>query len=243
MLRCATALLSALVLALGACTGGSTFIFVGDLGAADTGASDARHEGVSDSKSLYDAGVKTRDTLPGCKPQNFTLKQAPPAEVYLVLDRSGSMSEKAPSATVTKWKELYDATDFVLQKYETSIRFGLLMYPSDKLCKTPGPQVKVDKHNRAAVLSFLGKATPAGGTPTAAALNNAAASLTSLGNKLAKKYIILATDGGPNSTICSPSLPSAAAPTQPRRTTVAPATPRLAAIPGTHASTINAALA
>src|SRR5687767_8452706 len=31
--------------------------------------------------------------ISGCNPQSYTLKQSPPPEVYLVLDRSGSMLE------------------------------------------------------------------------------------------------------------------------------------------------------
>jgi len=188
-------LLAALLLALPACEGSSTFLSAPVDAAAS---SDAKVEAGFDTFKPNDGGAKHRDALPGCKPKNFTLKQAPPAEVYLVLDRSGSMSDKASSATVTKWKELYGAADFALQKYESSIHFGLLMYPSDSMCKTPGPQVKVGLNNRAGVLSYLAAAKPAGGTPTAAALNNAASSLSSLGNKAAKKYLVLATDGGPN---------------------------------------------
>ena len=211
--RAAVIALGVLALMLPACTGDTNFFF-GDQGVAATDAdaapvTDAVHEGGFDGFKPYDGG-KVRDALPGCKPQNFTLKQAPSAEVYLVLDRSGSMNDKAPSATLTKWKELHGAADFVLQKYESSIHFGLLMYPSDAMCKTPGPQVKVDINNRAAVLSYLSKATPAGGTPTAAALNNAAASLSKLGDANAKKYLVLATDGGPNCNYLLSSSPACA---------------------------------
>jgi len=86
----------------------------------------------------------------------------------------------------------------VVQKFETSIQFGLMIFPADNKCKMTGPQVPVGTSRRKAVQYFLGQAKPAGGTPTVAALNNAAASMIALGSKVASKYIILATDGGPN---------------------------------------------
>jgi von Willebrand factor type A domain len=151
-----------------------------------------------DSGASSGEGSPGLDALKGCNPQTFTLEQAPPAEIYLTLDRSGSMSEQGSSASVTKWKELQGAVDFVLQQFESSIHFGLLTFPADSTCKTAGPQVKIGANSRAAVLNHLSKATPAGGTPTAAALNNAAQSLKDVGTTGATKYLILATDGGPN---------------------------------------------
>lgn len=185
------ALFAATLALVGGCDGDVGWVSTDSGATAETGAS-------ADIGTKRTEGGPGLDALKGCNPQTFTLEQAPPAEIYLTLDRSGSMSEQGSSASVTKWKELQDAVGFVLQQFETSIHFGLLTFPADSTCKTAGPQVKIGPNSRAAVLNHLGQATPAGGTPTAAALNNAAQSLKDVGTTGSTKYIILATDGGPN---------------------------------------------
>ncbi len=152
--------------------------------------------GQSDGTITID-GTTSGDGISGCDPQDFTLQQAPAAEVYMVIDRSGSMLEDGASPPNTKWDEVNAAVDATLTQYEDTIRFGLLMYPDGDECATSGPQVGVDVGNRLAILYHLGT-TPQGGTPTAAALNNAASSLTDLGSPDSPKFVILATDGGPN---------------------------------------------
>lgn len=138
------------------------------------------------------------DALAGCDPKSFVLQQAPPAEVTLVVDRSGSMSEPGATPGLTKWQELTAAVDAALTQYEGVIKFGLLTYPADAACTTPGPQVGLGHDHRIAIMTSLTAAVPAGGTPTAAALTNAASSMTALGDPSSPKFIILATDGGPN---------------------------------------------
>ncbi len=161
----------------------------------------------ADAAPITDATPKP-DGIEGCNPENFTLQQAPPPEVMLVIDRSGSMLEQGSTAGVTKWDELEAAVDFVANQFDASIHFGLLMYPTGGECSTSGPQVGVGANNAGAVLYYISGANPAGGTPTAAALVNAASSMTSLGDPMSPKFIILATDGGPNCNYFLDSQPS-----------------------------------
>ena len=138
------------------------------------------------------------DGIQGCDPKAFTLQQSPPAEVYLVVDRSGSMLDMGSNPALTKWQELMAAVGPVLTQFDGAINFGAITYPTNAECGVTGPQVKFGPHNRGAIMNHLNAQTPAGGTPTAAALNNAADSLRGLGTAGAQKLLILATDGGPN---------------------------------------------
>lgn len=143
-------------------------------------------------------GMNQGGGISGCDPQTFTLLQAPPAEVYLVIDRSGSMNEPGSNPSLSKWQELNEAVDLALSQYEGAVQFGVLMYPTGEECATSGPQVAPALGNRLGILHALGTAVPAGGTPTAAALNNASDSLGSINAPDSPKFLVLATDGGPN---------------------------------------------
>jgi hypothetical protein len=142
------------------------------------------------------------DGMVGCYPQNFTLQQAPPPAVMLVIDRSGSMLEQG-STGQSKWAELNLAAGTVLSQFESQIQFGLLMYPSGDMCTTPPAQVPPGVHHLAPITYELGATMPSGGTPTAAALRNAGQTLADM-NPGDIQFIILATDGGPNCNYFQP---------------------------------------
>jgi len=142
--------------------------------------------------------ISTGTGMNGCNPESFVLEQAPAPEVYLVIDRSGSMNDPGATMNTSKWDEMTGAVDTALTQFESQINFGVLLYPAGDECATSGPQVAFAPSNRTAIMNALNSATPAGGTPTAAALNNAAASLKDFGSPLAPKVLVLATDGGPN---------------------------------------------
>jgi hypothetical protein len=166
-------------------------------GTTTTGDTTSANSGANGTTSGFETGASTGTTM-GCNPETYTLKQSPAPEVYLVVDRSGSMNLPGATPMKTRWEELKDAVDAALAQYESSIHFGLIMYPSGNECGTSGPQVLFDKDGLVPINAQLNATTPAGGTPTAAALNNAAASLNEFGSMDAPKFLILATDGGPN---------------------------------------------
>jgi hypothetical protein len=150
--------------------------------------------GADASMTWLDGG--NGDALAGCNPKNFTLQQAPPPAVMLVIDRSGSMLEPG-STGQTRWQEVGDAVDLVVTQFEAQIRFGLLMYPTGDQCLTPPAQVAPGLHHLAPITHHLQSATPGGGTPTAAALRNAGQTLQDMAPG-ETHFVILATDGGPN---------------------------------------------
>jgi len=118
------------------------------------------------------------------------------------------MLEPGTTPGLTRWQELNGAVDTVLARFEAVIEFGVLTYPANTECNTSGPQVRFGLYNRTKILNHLSSQTPAGGTPTAAALTNAASSLKALGSPDTAKFLILATDGGPNCNYALSASPS-----------------------------------
>ncbi|HET9957681.1 MAG TPA: vWA domain-containing protein [Polyangiaceae bacterium] len=144
--------------------------------------------------------------------------------MLVVIDKSGSMTDTPEGFDRDKWSALQTALPTALGEVATQMNFGLLLYPFDpagiplddcaklgNCCSLPqAPEainVPILPGDEAVpqIKQALTDASPGGGTPTAAALHAAYTYFTSgAGAKLeGDKFVLLATDGGPN---CNTSL-------------------------------------
>lgn len=133
--------------------------------------------------------------------------------VLLVVDKSSSMSATPTGFGDSKWNGLRAALTSALDAGSGKVAFGLDFFPSSGSPSVPLPNgcslptsgvptvaVAVDAATVGAIKKALVDNSPAGATPTAAALGRALAYYTT-GSGAALKgehYVLLATDGGPN---------------------------------------------
>ena len=135
-----------------------------------------------------------------------------PVNVLLVMDKSGSMTfSYAGSSGPTRWQALKDALAGALEPLRQLVNVGLLLYPDPRLdvecdvatcCQmSPNaePDVPIGKGTStiSQINSKLGSTQPGGATPTAEALFRAHDYYRQAAPE-GDKYVILATDGGPN---------------------------------------------
>jgi uncharacterized protein YegL len=131
-----------------------------------------------------------------------------PADVLLVLDRSGSMdystaSDKNCNAGATnctaRWPALTSAVNATISSTSSSISWGLKLFSStgDACGVTSGVEVQIGTTSVAAIQAKITSTQPGGNTPTAQAIAAATSYLTTVKDQNTK-YILLATDGEPN---------------------------------------------
>jgi hypothetical protein len=162
-------------------------------GDTDTGA-DSDSDSDADSDADADADG---DTDTGCEEVGFPVAGHPP-DILILLDRSNSMASGAPSS----WDTVTSALVTVTAEMDPQINFGLMVFPYGAVeCAPPlgTPEVAITGEDNASLIATtLGALGPdGGGTPTTAAMNAAATYLAGLDDE-STKYILLATDGGPN---------------------------------------------
>lgn len=133
-----------------------------------------------------------------CGLQNFKLERQP-AELLLVLDRSGSMKSKVGGSANSKWLDVTQAVDETIKLTESTVSWGLKVFPAAVECQVDDAvQVPIGATNYTAISSAITMTTPEGkGTPTYVAVQKAAEYLKTLTSK-SPKYLVVATDGQPN---------------------------------------------
>ncbi len=137
--------------------------------------------------------------------------------LLLVIDKSGSMTDQPDGFDQDKWEAMRLALGEALEATSDKLDIGLLLYPYAPLrtipvdcesncCEVPGGasavNIPIDAGTESVpkILDLLDSTPPGGGTPTALALARAREYFTEgLGADLeGDKYVLLATDGGPN---------------------------------------------
>jgi hypothetical protein len=156
------------------------------------------------------AAEVTEATSCGLKTASLT-KQ--PADLLLVLDKSGSMTSSISSTTDCKtafvdpdagtptcqprWATMVSGLDAVLSGASGDVNWGLQLFNSDGTCGVAAtPEVTIGTGS-AAVQARIATVNPGGNTPTRAAVTAATTYLQGLTDTNGK-YILLATDGEPN---------------------------------------------
>jgi hypothetical protein len=136
-----------------------------------------------------------------------------PANILLVIDKSGSMSD--PLGGTSRWMAMKAALADALDKVKGSIAFGLEFFPNgqhpSQSCDLPVGEAAIvipigpGATTVPKITQAFDATAPAGGTPTAAALARAYDYFTAGGGKAltGNRFVLLATDGGPD---CNPAL-------------------------------------
>jgi hypothetical protein len=158
-----------------------------------------------------------------------------PVNILLVIDKSGSMTDEPAGFGTNKWEAIKEALGTAVANAPPTVATGLVLYPfrttadipleceGTTCCAVPEPDtavlVGVAPNNAARIDDTLDSTSPGGGTPTAAALERALQYFTEGEGLLldGEKYVLLATDGGPNcnyditcdAETCTPNLDGA----------------------------------
>ena len=132
-----------------------------------------------------------------CGGQQFTVDRVQP-NVFLVVDRSGSMGDPIASGSGTKkWDDLKSALGSLVTGFDSSIRLGLSLYNRDGNCAAGQIDTPVAAAMGSTVMNQIGATSPGGNTPTAATLDYVRLH-GGLNDTTRANVVVLATDGEPN---------------------------------------------
>jgi len=213
--------------------GGSSGATAGD-GGPVSGGTGAVHGGGSSGKGPggpLDSGVpgcgQSIDGLGSCGQQSVAAQIRHP-HMLIVMDKSGSMTDQPKGFDVDIWDGVKAALKTSLEAVQGRVSFGLELFPfpadatkqialdcKDNCCEmpsTPDINVPIEDGTTAVpkILAALEGTSPGGGTPTAVALHRALEYFTTGAGaaQSGEKFVLLATDGGPNCNTgltCDPS--------------------------------------
>ena len=137
---------------------------------------------------------------------------AVPPDVLIVLDASGSMNDDVTNTACnggcgagSKWAQMVPAINQVVANTEMNVNWGLKFFADDAACTVGANAAVPIGPNRAAMIAsaITGRTSGNGGvangsrTPTRSGVTQGASYLAGVAD-MAKKYIVLATDGLPN---------------------------------------------
>src|SRR4051812_14016846 len=161
-------------------------------------------------------GTMAPSTMANCGIKKIDLERHP-ADLLLVMDRSGSMAQTivptGGTVPVKKWDEVIGALDPTLMKTQGLVNWGLHLFPVGGICNVPDQvTVPVAAQNQMPVMKAIRGNQPyldGGATPTQAAIRKATAILQQSMSRN-PRYLVLATDGLPN---CAPGMGGSDMPT------------------------------
>jgi von Willebrand factor type A domain len=193
------------------CVGGQCIAAGGEGGASGSGPSMPSEDSTDGTFILADQDIEqsTGGSAAVCVDLEVNFERVTPT-VVLLIDRSGSMTQNFDNG-LDRWQTLVqtltDPQGSLIKKLETSVRFGMALYSSDRgFGNGPTPRqcpvltnVDISIGNFSNMAAVLGNPAngPNGDTPTAESMAAVAAELTNFAED-GPKSIILATDGDPD---------------------------------------------